>query len=168
MLNRDFFRILIKVIGLYFFIQMIFSVIPSQISFLGFDSDFSQKISTLIYIFLIALLSLAILYFLIRSPDKIIDLFKLDKGFDNDKIPITNFNSRNILTIALFIVGAFLIIENLTTVISLLFYEFKKSNNPLLSVDPNNNINLILSALNLILGCMLIIFRKNISAYFEK
>ena len=79
---------------------MIFSVIPSQISFLGFDSDFSQKISTLIYIFLIALLSLAILYFLIRSPDKIIDLFKLDKGFDNDKIAIINFNSRNILTIA--------------------------------------------------------------------
>lgn len=168
MLNRDFFRILIKIVGLYFFIQIIFSVIPSQISFLGFDSDFSQKIGTLIYIFIIVLISIAILYFLIRFPDKIIDLFKLDKGFENDKISITNFNSKNILVIGLFIIGGFLIIENLTTTISLLFYEFKKSNNSMFPAEPNNNMNLIFSALNLILGSCLIIFRKNIAEYLEK
>jgi hypothetical protein len=140
MLNRDFFRILIKIIGLYFFIQVIFSVLPSQISFLGFDTDFSRKIKTLIYIFLIILLSIGILYFLIRFPDKIIDLFRLDKGFDSNKISITNFNSINILTIGIFIIGGFLIIENITSLITSLYYEFKNSNNPMFPKNENNRL----------------------------
>ncbi len=168
MLNRDFFRILIKIIGLYFFIEVIFSVIPSQISFLGFDSEFSGKIGTLIYIFITVLLSIAILYFLIRFPDKIINLFRLDKGFENDKIGINNFDAKNILTIGLFIIGGFLIIENITTLISLLYQEFKMSNNPMFPRNPNNYLNLSVSLLNLILGITLITFRKNISEYFEK
>lgn len=168
MLNRDFFRILIKIIGLYFFIQIVFGVIPSQISLLGFDSDFSQKIGTIIYFLLIVLLCIGILYYLIRFPDRIIDLFKLDKGFENESIPLTNFNSRNILTVALVIIGGFLIIENLTTVISLLYYDLKKNYNPLFPRDPNNSINLLLSAFNLLLGCLFIVFRKNISEYLEK
>ena len=97
MLNKDFFRILIKLIGLYFFIQVIFSVLPSQISLLGFDTDLSQKIFSIIYFLAIILVSILILYFLIRFPDKIINLFKLDKGFDDDKIDFQNFNNSNIL-----------------------------------------------------------------------
>lgn len=167
MLNRDFFRILIKIIGLYFFIQVIFSVLPSQISFLGFDSDFSEKIGTIIYIIFIVLLSVAILFFLIRFPDKIINLFKLDKGFENDNISITNFNSTNILTLGLFIIGGFLIIENSTSLISSLYFEFKHSNNPMFPKNENNILNLSFSAMNIILGCILIIYRKNIANYFE-
>ena len=167
MLNRDFFRILIKIIGLYFFIQVIFSVLPSQISFLGFDTDFSRNIKTLIYIFLIILLSIGILYFLIRFPDKIIDLFRLDKGFDSNKISITNFNSINILTIGIFIIGGFLIIENITSLITSLYYEFKNSNNPMFPKNENNIFTLGFSAINIILGYILIIYRKNIAKYFE-
>ena len=93
MLNKDFFRILIKLIGLYFFIQVIFSVLPSQISLLGFDTDLSQKIFSIIYFLAIILVSILILYFLIRFPDKIINLFKLDKGFDNEMISIKAYIS---------------------------------------------------------------------------
>ena len=168
MLNRDYFRILIKIIGLYFFIEVIFIVIPSQISFVGFDSEFSGKIGTIIYIFITVLLSVAILYFLIKFPDKIINLFQLDKGFDNDKISITNFNAYNILTISLVVIGGFLIIENVTTLISLLYQEFKYSNNPMFPRNENSSLNIILTALNIILGSILIIYRKNISAHFEK
>src|SRR5690606_17245056 len=151
MLNRDFFRILIKIIGLYFFIEVIFIVIPSQISFVGFDSEFSGKIGTIIYIFITVLLSVAILYFLIKFPDKIINLFQLDKGFDNDQISITNFNAYNILTISLVVIGGFLIIENVTTLISLLYQEFKYSNNPMFPRNENSSLNIILTALNIIL-----------------
>ncbi|MBV2165712.1 hypothetical protein [Kaistella sp.] len=168
MLNRDFFRLLIKITGLYFFIQTVFGVLPSQLGFLGFDSDVSQKIGTFIYIFLIVLLSIGILYYLIRFPDKIINLFKLDEGFDRDTISIKNFNPKNILTLGLFIIGGFLIIENLSSTLAMLFYEFKKSVNPMFPKEKNDSINLLFSALNLILGSCLIIFRKNIAEYFEK
>ncbi|UOE42152.1 hypothetical protein MTP09_05815 [Chryseobacterium suipulveris] len=95
-------------------------------------------------------------------------MFRLDKGFENDKIGINNFDAKNILTIGLFIIGGFLIIENITTLISLLYQEFKMSNNPMFPRNPNNYLNLSVSLLNLILGITLITFRKNISEYFEK
>lgn len=168
MLNKDFFRILIKLIGLYFFIQVIFSVLPSQISFLGFDTDLSQKIFSIIYFLAIILVSILILYFLIRFPDKIINLFKLDKGFDNEMISIKNFDSKNILTVGVFIIGGFLILENITTLISSLYFELKNFYNPMFPKENNNGLNILFAALNIVLGSALILYRKNISEYFEK
>lgn len=164
MTNRDFFRILIKIIGLYFFIQIIFGVLPSQISFLNYDAGFGIFFS----IFVIVSLILAVFYFLIRYPEKIIDLFKLDKNFDNEKISVNNFNAKNIITISVFIIGIFLFIENISSLIIGLYQELKKSNNPLLSSEENDSLNLVFTALNVVLGCILIVYRKNISDYFEK
>ena len=123
MTNRDFFKILIKVIGLYFFIQTVFTILPSQISYLGWDSDSTQRAGTFTYLLIIVLLCLAILYYLIRFPEKIIDLFKLDKNFDNESISLNNFNAKNILNLSLFIIGGFLIIENFTTLLSDLYLK---------------------------------------------
>lgn len=168
MTNRDFFKILIKVVGLYFFIQILFSFLPSQIGFMSFDVDFGQRIGTIFYLIFILLITIGILYFLIRNPEKIIDLFKLDKNFDNNSISINNFNAKNILHISLFITGGFLIIENSTTLISGLYLVFRKSLDSNFPVEENPAMNLIVPALNLLLGGILITFRKNISDYFEK
>lgn len=168
MTNRDFFKILIKVIGLYFFIQILFTFLPSQIGFISFDIDFNQRIVSIIYLIFIILMTVGILYFLIRHPEKIIDLFQLDKNFDNESISINNFNAKNILNISLFIIGGFLIIENSTTLLSALYLVFRKSLDSNFPVKENPAVNLILPAINLLLGGILITFRKNISDYFEK
>lgn len=110
MTNRDFFKILIKVIGLYSFMQVLFTFLPSQIGFLNFNTDSSSMVGTIIYVVFINLFITGILYFVIRFPEKIIDLFKLDQNFDQQKISINNFNLKNILTIALIIIGGFLVI----------------------------------------------------------
>ena len=170
MTNRDFFRILIKVIGLYFFIQIIFSFLPSQFSFLGFDTSFNEKIGTGLYLLIIILFSIAVLYFLIRYPEKLIDLFKLDQNFDNTKISINNFNAKNIITIAVFIIGGFMIVENASVLLSNSYFELKKINNPM-SMFPGGEgtrMTILLSSLQVILGFILIIYRKNIAEYFEK
>ncbi len=168
MTNRDSFKILIKVVGLYFFIQVLFTFLPSQIGFLNFNSDSSSMVGTIIYVALILLFIIGLLYFLIRFPEKIIDLFKLDQNFDQQKISINNFNQKNILTIALIIIGGFLVIENINTLLSGLYLAFRKSMNPLFPVSEHSSIALILPALNLLLGGILLTFRKNISDYFEK
>ena len=168
MTNRDFFKILIKVFGLYFFIQVLFTFLPSQLGFLSFNKDSSGMFGTILYIAIIILFIVALLYFLIRFPEKIIDLFKLDQNFDQQKISINNFNQKNILTIALILIGGFLVIENISTLISGLYLVFRKSVDPLFPVRDNSSINLVIPALNLLLGGILITFRKNISNYFEK
>lgn len=168
MTNRDFFKILIKVVGLYFFIQVLFTFLPSQIGFLNFNSDSGSMIGTTIYVALILLFIIGLLYFLIRFPEKIIDLFKLDQNFDQQKISINNFNQKNILTIALIIIGSFLVIENINTLLSGLYLVFRKSMNPLFPISEKSSIALILPALNLLLGGILLTFRNSISNYFEK
>ena len=168
MTNRDFFKILIKVVGLYFFIQVLFTFLPSQFGYLSFNKDSSGMFGTILYIAIIILFIVGLLYFLIRFPEKIIDLFKLDQNFDQQKISINNFNQKNILTIALIIIGGFLIIENITTLLSGLYLVFRKSVDPMVPVIENSSINLVIPTLNLFLGGILITFRKNISNYFEK
>ena len=168
MTNRDFFKILIKVVGLYFFIQVLFTFLPSQLGFLSFNKDSSGMFGTILYIAIIILFIVGLLYFLIRFPEKIIDLFKLDQNFDQQKNSINNFNQKNILTIALIIIGGFLIIENITTLLSGLYLVFRKSVDPMVPVNENSSINLVIPTLNLFLGGILITFRKNISNYFEK
>ena len=168
MTNRDFFKILIKVVGLYFFIQVLFTFLPSQLGFLSSNKDSSGMFGTILYIAIIILFIVGLLYFLIRFPEKIIDLFKLDQNFDQQKISINNFNQKNILTIALILIGGFLVIENISTLISGLYLIFRKSVDPMFPVSDNSSINLVIPALNLLLGGILISFRKNISNYFEK
>lgn len=168
MTNRDFFKILIKVVGLYFFIQVLFTFLPSQLGFLSSNKDSSGMFGTILYIAVIILFIVALLYFLIRFPEKIIDLFKLDQNFDQQKISINNFNQKNILTIALILIGGFLVIENISNLISGLYFTFRKSVDPMFPVRENSSINLVIPALNLLLGGILLSFRKNISNYFEK
>ena len=121
MTKRDFFRILIKVFGLYSLITTVFYFFPSNIGYLL--TDFSPLI------ILGSLVSIGILVIfcilLIRGADKIIDFFKLDKGFDDARIEIGNFNNYMIMKFALIIIGGFLIIDYIPDFIQYCFLTFK-------------------------------------------
>ncbi|ATL42425.1 hypothetical protein OZ664_03515 [Elizabethkingia sp. HX WHF] len=168
MTYKDFFRVLIKIVGLYFFIQTLFSFLPSQISIAFLNSDSLETAGAMLYTTLIIVICFGILYFLIKNPDKIIDLFKLDKNFDNNSINIQNLNSKNLITIGLFIIGGYLVISNITRFIASAYYKMKLDHSSIPLPDINNSFTILNSALNVILGFILIVYRKNIAAYFEK
>lgn len=165
---RDFFRLLIKLIGIYYLIQLVIGFLPGQFSFLFSDLEYSSKISAFIYVLIISAVCFGVFYFLIKNPDKIINWLKLDNNYDNTEININNFNSKNIIILGLFIIGGFLIIENLTSVISYLYYDFKTNNSNYPLPKSDNKMELFISSLNLILGFVLVIYRNNIGKYFEK
>ena len=87
MTNKDFFRLMIKLFGLYQFLLLIFTSLPSNLQLL-FNDFFS--ISSIITLILITLFILAVYYVFVKKPDLIIDFFKLDKGFDNNEIAATS------------------------------------------------------------------------------
>lgn len=60
MTYKDFFRVLIKIVGLYFFIQTLFSFLPSQISIAFLNSDSLEAVGAIVYTTLIILLSYAL------------------------------------------------------------------------------------------------------------
>ena len=164
MTNKDFFRLMIKLFGLYQFLLLIFTSLPSNLQLL-FNDFFS--ISSIITLILITLFILAVYYVFVKKPDLIIDFFKLDKGFDNNEITVSNLNSDTILQIGMVLIGGFLIVDNFSYFISSFINYFKISymseNLESLKIFES----LILGGVNLILGFCLIIYRKQIAKKFQ-
>ena len=82
MSKRDFFRVIIKLFGLYWIISSLLSVIPGNISYA------LSNLGYLGYLWAFGTTAIIILLFilLIRKTDSVIDLLKLDKGFDDETI----------------------------------------------------------------------------------
>jgi len=121
MTKRDFFRIIIKLFGLYSLILAVFSYIPSNIGYVTFE--FEPII--LLWIFGATAFVILIYILLILKTDRIIDLLKIDKGFDDERIEFGNFNNEKIFKFALIVIGGFLIIDYLPNFLQYTYLAFK-------------------------------------------
>lgn len=166
MTKRDFFRLVIKLFGVYQFFIIMFSLLPNNLSFIFRDGiSFSTGVLPLI---ILTLFILSLFYFMIKNPDKIINLFKLDKGFDDEKITLDNFNSNSVLQIGFVFVGLFLIVDNISDFVSFLITYFKLSNsNPEMLNAVQDTQGLIFSGINVLIGFLFLIFRKEIAEKFK-
>lgn len=164
MTNKDFFRLMIKLFGLYQFLLLIFTFLPSNLQLL-FNDFFS--IGSIISIILITLFILAVYYVFVKNPDLIINFFKLDRGFDKNEITVSNLNSDTILQIGIVLIGGFLIVDNLGYFISSFITYFKISYMKENFESLKNFEALILGGVNLISGFCLIIYRKQIAGKFQ-
>jgi hypothetical protein len=123
MTTRDLFRLIIKIFGLYFVISMIFSGIPSNISYVFREVE----VTGILWLVISLIVTFFIFIFLIYKPDKLITWLKLDKGFDDDRIEFQNFNDTNILKLALIIIGGLLLLKNIPGFLSQTLFAFKSS-----------------------------------------
>jgi hypothetical protein len=121
MTNKDFFRLIIKIFGLYSVITIIFSVFPNNVSFVISQIDLTGIVWLIGSLIVVILLFM----FLIYKPDKIISWLRLDKGFDENRIDIQNFNSTNILKLAVIVIGGIIFIENIPAFLSNTLFAFK-------------------------------------------
>ena len=155
---------MIKLFGLYQFLLLIFTFLPSNLQLL-FNDFFS--IGSIISIILITLFILAVYYVFVKNPDLIINFFKLDRGFDKNEITVSNLNSDTILQIGIVLIGGFLIVDNLGYFISSFITYFKISYMKENFESLKNFEALILGGVNLISGFCLIIYRKQIAGKFQ-
>ncbi len=172
MTKRDFFKIIIKLFGLYSLILTIFYYIPTNISYVIYA--FEPMI--LLWILGVFLITLLIYIFLIRKTDRIIDLLKIDKGFDDERIEFGNFNSRKIIQLALIVIGGFLIIDHLPNFLQYTYLAFKKEVSPsevnfMNVIDFGKTIdyfNWTISGINLIVGYVLLTNYARISKWLNR
>ncbi len=99
------------------FIQTVFSLIKTIANSLTSEIRFYLIIVNLVAILAVLLL----LKFIITKPDFIINLFKLDKNFDDDNIILGNLTSQKLLNLGLFTVGVYFVVTSLSTLISNVF-----------------------------------------------
>lgn len=123
MTKNDLFRLIIKIFGLYSIVTVLFSSLPNNISFVVMDINFIG----VVWIIGTVLVLTFLFIFLIYRPNKIIGWLKLDKGFDDDWIEFQNFNSENILKLAVVLIGGILLIKNIPAFLSHTLFAFKSS-----------------------------------------
>ena len=164
MTKRDFFRVLIKVFGLYSILVALLSVLPSNISFVLSYPDatgFIWLLATVIIVF-----SLFIL--LIRKSDVIIRLLKLDEGFDEERIQFENLNAKSIIKLSSIIIGGLLIIDNVPAFLSHTLFAFKSSVAHSDSFGLKDNIYWATSFIKLIVGYFLVTKYEFVSKFFNE
>ena len=162
MTKKDFFRILIKVFGLYSAIAAIFSVFPSQLSLVLYNLE----LLGILYILVILTFILLIFIYLIRKPDTIIKILKLDSGFDEERIHFEKLNSKNILKIAALIIGGLLLIDNIPTFLSYTYFAFKTDISGE-GLAENQKIYWATSFVNIVLGYLLLTNFEKISNWYK-
>ncbi|WP_425235405.1 hypothetical protein [Ulvibacterium sp.] len=96
MTKTDLFRVVIKTLGIYCFVNSLFQLIPNM-SFLDGFYSFSLRVS-LIYL----VITLLIAYVLLFQTDRLIKLFRLEKGFDEDGIETGNLNENGLFKVGRF------------------------------------------------------------------
>lgn len=151
MTKKDFFRILIKIFGLYSLIISIFTLLPNSISYLSMSFDLLGVIWILIVISMICL----VYVFLILNPDKFIDYLKLDKGFDDDLMNIGNLSSHKVIMLGSIIIGGFLLVESIPGFLYYTYNAFKASAG-MDTLVPKENLRWFTSFINMIIGYLLI------------
>lgn len=171
MTKKDLFRLIIKIFGLYSIITTIFSALPSNISWVIMQIDITGIFWLIGTIIVICLLFL----FLVYKPDKIIGWLKLDRGFDNDTIEFQNFNSENIIKLAVIVIGGILILKNIPAFLSHTLFAFKssvqtdfESNRIIKYGELKDYIYWLTSFLNIVIGYLLLTNYNYISRILKK
>lgn len=173
MTKRDFFRLLIKIFALYALLITVFTLIPNNIFYTLIEFQPLIIIGSIGFVILVILLY----YFIIKKTDWIIDITKIDKGFDDDKIILEQLNSKVILNLGIILIGGIILITNLTEFIQYSYLSFKyeiQKQNTLDSIfgqsfgSDNDYFNWTFTGINVIIGYLLISNYQLISRWIEK
>lgn len=120
MTTKDFFRLIIKAFGTYCFINALFTLIPN-LSYSGgfFTFHFAMN-------FVYFIVTGVIVYILLFQTDRTINLFRLTKGFDHEKIETKDLNANGLFKFAVILIGLLLITNNLAQFLDYCYLAFKK------------------------------------------
>jgi hypothetical protein len=126
---RTFWTFLLKILGLYIVLGSI-DVIAQFLTttYYLFVDDSSDNIIKLTLFGIIAgmiFIYYLVLRFFIFKPNLIIDKFKLDKGFEEEKIELNN-NSSSILRIAVIVIGGLMFVDSLPVLFKNVFMFFQQ------------------------------------------
>lgn len=172
MTKRDFFRVLIKIFGLYALLTALFYYFPKSFGFL-INIDFSPiSISWMIFTFVAPILFFIILLF---KVDFLIDLFRLDRGFDDERIHFEKLDSRQLILIACILIGGFMVLSNLIPFIAacigafadLVSPKYPMTDNPF-STDVNYYPAWLIPGINVVVGYLVIDHRNRIASWLLK
>jgi len=168
MTKKDFFRIIIKLTGIYWLLNSSSLFIPYIISLFSREFDHTYLISNLFYL----LCCILIFLLLVFHTDKFIKWLKIEKGFDEDVIEFSNFNIENLMKLALIIFSFVLIVNNFATFVMQTYYvvsvKFHMNVSDTVSFSSQNDYVWAKSFIDLLVGYLILTNYPAISKYLLK
>jgi len=166
MTTRSLFNIILKILGI-FFIKDILATIPQLLSITLYlkEPDISGAVWTLITTALVLLVYGLVSYFLIFKSDLIIDKLKLDKGFDQETIPL-NIHRSTILSISIIVIGGLIVADEIPNLCRQLFAYFQEKRMTYGQTNPSISYS-VLAAAKIGIGLLLIGNQRQIVNFIE-
>ncbi len=173
MTKRDLFILIIKLWGLYSIVLLVFNTMPSILQVMPYGVDV-YLIIYMVIAFVVSTILLAVLLF--KAP-KIVDLLKLDKGFEEENINFGDIKSITIIRIIVIFMGGSLVLYHFPSFLLNTYYIFKS-----LIVESQGQIDYldfamplqvdyyswILGIINIFIGYLLITNSERISKWLDK
>ncbi len=171
MSKKDFFRLIIKLFGLYCLITTVFQFIPAIYTYWALEIDKGTWIlaagSILLFVFIYVLL--------IQKVDIIINRLKLDKGFDDDYLQIGDFDSSKLVSFASILIGGFLLVDYFPRFLYQAYDLFKKKiqysghdyTSPLINLGPSEY-DFALSIINIVIGFFLLTNYRHVAQWLTR
>ncbi len=162
---RTLWTIIIKIVGMSLMISL-FKFIPQIISMIQYNSSENKGniIILSIFILLILLIYILIFWLLIFKSARIIDVFHLDKGFNQDKIDL-NIKSSTIISVASIVIGAIIFINSLPQLCQQIFQLFQDKT---IFRESPNSAYIIFHTIKTLLGYLLMTNSKYIVKFVDK
>jgi hypothetical protein len=167
MTTRSLFNVILKILGI-FFIKDILAALPELLSvfILWAKPDNSDTaLMSLCLTLLILLIYVFVSYCLIFKSTLLIDKLKLDKGFDQEMIPL-NIHRSTILSISIIVIGGLLIAQEIPNFCRQLFIYFEQRRLTYGQTNPSLSY-CVLSGLKILVGLVLVGNQKQIVDFIE-
>ena len=169
MTKTDAFRLIIKSLGIYCFIDFLFTLVPN-ISYSVELWDVSLTVNT-IYLIVIFLIT----YLLLFQTERIIKVFRLAKGFDNEEIEI-KVKIKDLYKLAIVIIGLLLIVDNIASFLNYCYLAFKKEVSATGLADIEGAMHdqfidynwWVMNGLNVLIGTVIILNHEKLASLFIK
>jgi hypothetical protein len=165
MTKKDLFVVIIKIFGLYWFILTIFGVLPHVIQSFAFGFDLNM----ILVVIASLLISVGLLLILLFRTNSIVNFLKLDKGFDNENIQLGNLDNEGILKLAILLIGGFLILDYIPSLLFNIINAFKyRANFTAVEGTNVNYFDIATGIVNIVIGYLLITNYKWLAGFFAK
>lgn len=168
MTPRTLFNIILKILGI-FFIKELLAIIAQLISaflYLTSSGTVPEAIWTFGTTLLIMLVYGLVSYFLIFKTDFVIDKLKLDKGFNQESIPL-NIHRSTILSISIIVIGGLLVVDEIPSFCRQLFLYFQEKRLTYGQTKPSIAYT-VMSGVKIIIGILLMTSQRKIVAFIER
>lgn len=119
MTKRDLFRAIIKLFGLLILMNSIVLFLGQ----FGFFFSLSTEWEAILALLMAITLTCGLICLLVFFPDAIINLFKLDKGFDDEEVNLDDMKARSLIEFGVFIIGGFFILNSFAPLLVAIGYK---------------------------------------------